>query len=377
MKKKICFVVSTPYTAKSFLDNHFEILSDYYDVYLVANLKSLDIEGYANVYLKDIQHIPINRKINLLQDLKSIFFLTKYIYDSKFDLVITFTPKAGLIGIISAKLAGTKKRIHFFTGQVWHTKKGLFKALLMFLDKIIVHFSTNIIVDGEPQQNFLIENGILNNFNSTIIGKGTISGIDIEKFSPKAEVRQSIRKSLHYDERDVVFMFLGRLNKDKGILDLVQAFKRLKEIYPSVRLLIVGPDEEGISTIVNEEFQNDKRIIIFGGTTEPERLIQACDIFCLPSHREAFGLSIIEASACEKAIICSDTYGLKDTIIDNKTGLRHETSNIDSIFEKMQLLVENPDLRIELGVNGRAYVKDNFSKEIITKLWFQYLKDLL
>ena len=372
MKKKIVFVVSTPYTAKAFLENHFEKLSGIFEIHLIANLNEEDLENYNHPNLTSVKNIGIERKINLIQDCKALWHTTSYFKKNKFDAVICFTPKAGLVGIIAAKLAGIKNRIHFFTGQVWYTKKGLFKEFLKLLDKIVVSFSTDIIVDGRPQQEFLIKNKIVTENNSIILGKGTISGIDVEKFSAKSEIRINIRKSLKYNEQDLVFMFLGRLNKDKGILDLIKAFNNLQKTQANIKLLIVGPDEENISNIIESDSINIENITFYGITNEPENLMQVCDVFCLPSHREAFGLSIIEASACNKPIICSDTYGLKDSIIDDETGLRHETYNIDSIFKKMQFLIKNPDSRIKLGNNGRKYVENNFSKEIITNLWLKY-----
>ncbi len=377
MKKKICFIVSSPYTAKAFLENHFEVLSKEYDVYLVANLNDSEIGNYSNNNLKDIKHIPIKRKISVFQDVNALFLLTKYLRANNFDAINTFTPKAGLIGITSGVLAGIKKRVHFFTGQVWHTKKGTFKYLLMFLDKIVVCFSTNIIVDGRPQQEFLIENNILTYNNSIILGKGTISGLDLKKFCLKPEIRKEIRNLLNYKNEDVVFMFLGRLNVDKGILDLAKAFRRLEDICPNAKLLIVGPDEENINDKLKNVFKNSNNYHLYGPTSLSENMLQACDVFCLPSHREAFGLSIIEASACEKPIICSDTYGLKDTIIDGKTGLRHIVHDIDSIFEKMKILSEDEGLRYTFGINGRKYIEKYFSKENLTNIWFEFYNELL
>lgn len=376
-RKKICFVVSTPFTSKSFLESHFEILSNFYDIFLVANLRDSEIENYSNFHLKEIKHIPIFRKINLFQDIKALILLTNYFNHADFDVIITFTPKAGFIGILSSRFAGIKKRVHFFTGQVWHTKSGLIKIFLRFLDKLIVLFATNIIVDGRPQQEYLIAHNILTENNSIILGKGTISGIDLKLFCPKPDIRNEIRDNIGYNKDDIVFMFLGRLTVDKGILELTKAFNRLQHIYPNVKLIIVGPDEENIIEKLKNEFEVNPNIHYYGSTQTSEKIIQVCDIFCLPSHREAFGLSIIEASACEKPIICSDTYGLKDTIIDGQTGLRHITHDTDSIFEKMKVLVENEALRNTLGVNGRKYIQEFFSKEMITSLWLKYLNSML
>ena len=375
MCKKICFIVSTPYTAKVFLENHFESLSKQYEVYLVANLNDLELSNYSNPYLQEIKHIPINRKINIIEDLKALFFLSKYLRENKFDAITTFTPKAGLIGIISGKLAGVNKRVHFFTGQVWHTKKRIFKYILILLDKLVVSLSTNILVDGRPQQEFLIQNNIITKRNSLVLGRGTISGIDLVKFSPNPQVREKLRESLNYKKDDVVFMFLGRLNTDKGIFDLVKAFDMLAEIYSNVKLLIVGPDEENITGQLIQKAKD--RYHIYGSTDSPEKLLQACDVFCLPSHREAFGLSIVEASACQKPIICSDTYGLQDTIVDGITGLRHITHDVNSLHEKMKYLVDCPSIRADMGCKGREYVEDFFSKQKITNLWFEYYNSLL
>lgn len=376
MKKKICFIVSTPYTAKAFLENHFEVLSEYYDVYLVANLEDEEIKNYSNIYLKEIKHIPIYRKISLLKDIKALFLLIKYLIKSNFDATTTFTPKAGLIGILASKIAGIDKRVYFFTGQVWHTKKGLFKKFLKSLDRFVVALSTDIIVDGNPQRNFLIDNKIIKQDKSIVLGKGTISGIDVLRFSTKKNVRERIRLAMNYSSQDFVFMFLGRLNIDKGIMDLVAAFKKINALYPHAKLLVVGPDEENISAKIKTELNEDS-YHLHGSTNKPEEIMQACDVFCLPSHREAFGLSIIEASACGKPIVCSDTYGLKDTIIEDITGLRHKTHDVNSIFDKMQILIQDNTLRDSLGRSGRKYVEEHFSKNKMTKLWLEYYNSLL
>lgn len=375
MRKKICFIVSTPYTAKAFLESHFESLSIQYEVYLVANLNDFELPNYSNQNLQEIKHIPIHRKINLLEDIKSLFLLTKYLRKNKFDAITTFTPKAGLIGIVSGKLAGIKHRIHFFTGQVWHTKEGLFKKILILLDKLVVLLSTKILVDGRPQWEFLIQNNIIKKNNSLVLGKGTISGINLTKFSPNLQVRQELRKSLNYKENDIVFMFLGRLNKDKGIFDLVKAFDQLADVYSNVKLLIVGPDEENVIEQLSQKSKD--KYHFYGLTDNPEGIIQVCDVFCLPSHREAFGLSIIEASACQKPIVCSDTYGLQDTIVDNVTGLRHITQDVNSLYEKMKYLIDYPIERSKMGVEGRKYTENFFSKQKITTLWLEYYNSLL
>lgn len=375
--KKICFVVSTPYTAKAFLENHFEKLSRFYEIHLVANLNVKELLNYNHPKLSSLKHIQIERKITIFKDLKALLEVTKYFKQEQFDAVICFTPKAGLLGITASWLAGIKNRIHFFTGQVWHTKKGVFKFFLKLLDKIVVAFSTKIIVDGKPQQDYLIANKIITHNNSITLGKGTISGINVAKFSPKPEIRLQQRIAIGYLHTDFVFLFLGRLNKDKGIFDLVMAFQKLHLKYANVKLLLVGPDEEKIESKIKEFGYSLDSIRFYGNTNEPETIFQVGDVFCLPSHREAFGLSIIEASACGLPIICSDTYGLNDSVINDITGIRHVAHNSESIFKAMETLYNDEEKRIFFGKNGRTYVLENFSKEGITTLWLDYLKSII
>lgn len=373
-KNTICFIVSSPLTAKAFLKNHIHYLVKNYDVYLVANFKGFEYEEIKAYPLKEIKHIPIYREINIINDIKAFYLLWYYFKKKKFHLVHTVTPKAGLLGIFASKLARTNVRIHIFTGQVWHTKTGLFKRFLMFLDKFIVWNATDILVDGESQRQFLIKNNIIRDINSYVLGSGSISGVDTNRFQPNEDIKQKVRKELGIAASEVVYMFLGRMNNDKGIYELAVAFNKLQKKHLNVRLLLVGGDEENMTSIIKGLVKNIESVIFYGFTKEPEKLIQACDIFCLPSYREGFGTSIIEASLLKKPVICSDTYGLMETIIENKTGLRHKVANVDSLYRAMEKLVENKDLRDRLGISGRNYVLENFSAELISKKWLEFYK---
>lgn len=375
--KKICFVVSSPITAQAFLINHIRVLSDHYDVYLVANFDGFDTTVLKNTEIKEMHHIAIHRNIKLWSDFVSLLKMIKYFKTMKFDAVHTVTPKAGLVGIIASKLGGIRVRIHIFTGQVWHTKKGIFKKFLKFLDKIIVFNATKILVDGESQRRFLINEGIIKNSNSVVLGKGSISGVNTSKFVPDHETREEIRKKLGIKNDEIVIMFLGRMNIDKGIRELTDAFKILNQKFPTLKLLLVGGDEQNMTSYIKNKISNLDQVILYGSTPTPEKYIQACDIFSLPSHREGFGTSVIEASLLEKPIVCSDTYGLQETIIENKTGLRHKVGDVNSLVVQLDTLISSKEHRVELGKNGREYVLNNFSADMISFAWLQfYLKEL-
>lgn len=377
MKKKICFIISSPLTAQFFLEKHFEILAEEFEVYLVANFGKDVSKRYSNPHLKAIHHIEIQREINLLKDFKALTDLSGYLKDQAFDAVLSVTPKAGLIGIMASRLAGIPNRIHIFTGQVWHTKKGIFKRFLMMLDKLIVWGSTKILVDGQSQRQFLVENGIINNSNSAVLGKGSISGVNLDRFYPKPELRKKIRMEMGYQHDDVVFMNLGRTNWEKGIIELTEAFKLLSEKYPKAKLLYVGFDEDGLVPKIKEILGNSPAFHYYGSTPKPEELLQVCDVFCLPSHREGFGTSVIEASLLGVPVICSDTYGLMETMVDDETGLRHPVKDTQAIFACMERLMVDNNLREKLGSQGMQYVKTHFPAIVISKAWLKFFEELL
>lgn len=371
--KKICFIVSAPITAKAFLLKHFEYLSSEFEITLVANFEN---ENDFNIpFVKHKKHIAIQRNINVIKDLSALYSLYKLFKIEKFDAIHTVTPKAGLIGSAAAWFANVKIRTHIFTGQVWYTATGVKKEFLKFLDRLIVFFSTNILVDGQSQRVFLIHNNIIKESNSKVLGKGSISGVDSSKFVPSEEVRLKYRSQLNIVENDIVFAFLGRMNTDKGVLDLATAFNLLHNEHKNVKLLFIGFDEENMQSKI-ETIQKEN-CIFFGSTAIPQEVLQAADVFCLPSYREGFGTSVIEASLLELPIICSDTYGLAETIIENKTGLRHEVKNVNQLFNQMKLLTQMETTRIMLGQNGRQYVLKNFSADKISKKWLKYYKELL
>jgi glycosyltransferase involved in cell wall biosynthesis len=373
-RKKICFVVPSLGTARVFLQNHIKELNVYFDIYLVASVEKEALNYFKDIPLKEIKNIAVSREISLFKDLRTLVSLRAYFRKMKFDAVHTVTPKGGLLGVLAARLAGVDKRIHIFTGQVWHTKKGWFKRFLMLLDRFTVWNSTHILVDGHAQRQFLIKNSIVKKTSSFVLGKGSISGVDTFRFVPDTIVKKEVREELGIKENEVVFMFLGRMNSDKGINELAEAFNKVRKKHVNARLLLVGGDEENMTPIVKQKVKDIESVLFYGVTPLPERLLQACDVFCMPSYREGFGTSIIEASLLEKPVICSDTYGLMETIVENKTGLRHKVADVDSLYFAMEKLIKDKNLRNLLGKGGREYVLGNFSAQKISDKWVEFYR---
>lgn len=376
-RKRICFIVAIPGTARAFLVDHINALSKDYDVYLVANLRynpDFNISG-----LKGIQHIPIMRGISILNDLNAVRLLTSYFRQMKFDAVHSVTPKAGLTTALAARLAGIKQRTHIFTGQVWATRSGANRKMLKSIDKLIVSLNNHILVDGEAQRRFLISEGVVTEKNSKVLGAGSICGVNTAKFTPSIEVREKQREKLEITPDRVVFCFMGRINHDKGVYELMQAFNNIVPTCSNAYLLMFGSDEEKYMSHINE-FPNICEGINFqypGSTPTPQLSLQAADVLCLPSYREGFGMSVIEASCLGLPIICSDAYGLGDTIVDNVTGLRCKVGDVKTLEDAMKYMYDHPEDRRIMGKNGRNRVLNLFSGEKIVEAWVNYYNSLL
>ncbi len=374
VKKKICFIVSSPETAKAFLKYPIKALAKNYTIYLVANASGnilLDLE----LPLIKVHSIRIERNIRPYHDLKALWRLILFFKNNRFDFIHSVSPKAGLLAMCSGYFTRTPIRIHTFTGQVWYTKKGVFRFLLKTIDRLIVRFSTNILVDGESQKEFLIEQNIIKNHRANVLGKGSICGINTDIYAPDIQKQLNFRKEHSILEGEIVLMFLGRLNSDKGVPDLLMAFKKLKIQFPNVKLYLIGPDEEKIEATFIKENRLPKDVFFKGYISNPKELLQGADIFCLPSYREGFGMSVIEASALEKAVICSNTYGLRDTVVENITGLKHNVADIDDLFIKLKVLVEDPQKIKQMGKAGRIYVKENFEQTKIIDAWEKFYRN--
>lgn len=375
-KKKICFVVAVPSTAQAFLKDHIEALSEDYDVFIAGNISSSDELTGLNVC--SYQHIDIEREISIKNDLKAVSQLSSYFRKMKFDAVHSVTPKAGLVSALAGFLARIPVRIHIFTGQVWATRKGFMRFMLKSIDWLIAKLNTHILVDGASQCQFLIDEGVVSAKKAQVLGDGSIAGVNIQRFEPSEDSRKSVRQELNIADDKVVFVFMGRLNHDKGMYELLPAFDKLAETNKKVFLLLFGADEENVaSTFETYKNLNEDNFLYYGMTKEPQRMLQAGDVFVLPTYREGFGSSVIEAACLGLPTITSDAYGVLDASIPDETGLRCKVGDVDTLFACMNELAVDEEKRKKLGTAGRNRVLERFAGSVVVKHWKHFYDTIL
>jgi len=366
MKHKIAFLSSHPLSVQAFMLPHIKALQGLYEVKAYANTPDAAalMERGANVRLEPV---PVVRDISPLADLKALWVLFWLFRRSGLAAVHTITPKAGLLGIAAAWLARVPLRVHSFTGQVWVTRRGPMRWLLKTADQCIAAMATDVLVDSPSQRDFLIEQGVLTETGSAVLGAGSICGVNTQRFCPSASARLAVRAELQTPTDALVCLYLGRLNRDKGVLDLAAAFAQVAAHHPKAELWVVGPDEADwfaqMQVLLGAAMGQVKRV---GFTTAPERFMQAADVFCLPSYREGFGSSVIEAAACGVPALASRIYGLTDAVAEGQTGWMHQAGNVADLAEQLYSLLANPGDLAARGRAAREYVTNVFAEEAVT-----------
>lgn len=381
---KIARVSTVPFFVYSQLSTQLK------DIHLSGGSVSI-ITSPAQPYEKEITfetihsiiEVEIPRKIEITNDFKALITLYITFRNQGFCIIHSTTPKAGLLSSIAGFLARVPVRIHTFTGQTWVEKKGLSRKLFKLLDKLTIKLNHHCYADSESQKQFLISEGVCNQGDLTVLGKGSLAGVNLKRFDPDCfsdNTKNKLRNSLNITEDSVVLIFVGRITIDKGILELLKAFEMLTINKENVTLLLVGPIDqevtvEGIS--LNTYISSQERIISTGFTDTPEKYLAISDIFCLPSYREGFGTVIIESASMGVPSVASNIYGLSDAVQDGQTGILVDVKSVSSLFNALSLLVSNYQLRTEMGRNAKDRAMKFFGSNKVNSLVVEEYKRLM
>lgn len=360
------YLINDCHPLKYFLKEHIVFLLETgeYEITVLANQK--DCNDFLEFTGLNIVNINITRKPDLIKDLASLFFLIKYLSKHNYNIVHSITPKSGLLLSVASKITNVPHRFHTFTGQVWANYTGFKRFVFICIDRLICVLNTRVLADSFSQRDYLVNQKVVYPDKIFVLGFGSICGVNRLKFKPKFNKQIALRIEYCIPLDSFVLLYIGRLNKDKGINDLIKAFELLDD--DELFLLIVGKDEEEIliSHASNICLKKKSNFLYFEETQFPEKFMSLADVICLPSYREGFGNVIIEAAAVGTPSIVSDVYGLQDAIIENVTGVRFRVGDITDLMDKICFYKTSKNNLLEMSLSCINFVKSNFDSDFLT-----------
>lgn len=368
--KRIVRITTIPASLKAFCKGLLSDLSDEYKVVAIST-PGKDLEDVGRSEGVWTIGVPMERHISLLKDVKSLFRMIRVFRRLKPDMIHSMTPKAGLISMMAGWWTGVPVRIHTFTGLVWPTSTGLKRWVLKMTDRITCACATHVIPEGEGVKSDLIS-GHITKKPLRVLGYGNVRGIDLNYYDRIPAVMaaaEEIRKPGKF-----TFVFVGRIVRDKGINELVEAFVRLNEKYPDMRLLLVGRYEDSldpISAAAKAEIEKNDKIEAVGPQSDVRPYYVAADCFVFPSYREGFPNTVIEAGAMGLASIVTDINGSREIIENGVNGLIIPSKDAEALYEAMAKMLTDDSLRSELASQARSLVASRFEQGFVR----QCLKD--
>lgn len=375
--KSICFVLTTPFAVNAFLLGHLRALAGTYRVSLCVNVDVYPLSPALDSRVR-VLNIGIHRKMSPLGDLQTLWRLIRLFRQERFDAVHSMTPKAGLLAMLAALVARIPRRYHTFTGQIWANRTGAKRAFFKLIDRLIARSATRVFADSASQCLFLRTEAVGAEGGVSVLGAGSVCGVDAGRFRPDPAMRSATRNMLAVSEDACVLLFVGRLASEKGVYDLIQSFTLLAEKHARAALWLVGPDEEGLSSglkaLVSECAD---RVRWIGPSFEPERYMASADFLVLPSYREGFGMVVVEAAACGIPSVAYRIDGVTDAVLEGETGVLVPKGNVDALLSAMERMLEDPVFCRTLGEQAQVRARRDFSDTAVIAAWTDFYRQEL
>lgn len=374
-KKKIIRTVTVPQSIGFFEEVMLRMKEDGYETVVVTSPgKELEEFMQRNPEERAIV-VPMERHISLTKDMKSLLQMMKVMRKEKPYMVHSMTPKAGLISMMAAWLTGVPVRIHTFTGLVWPTAVGIKRKILMATDWITCACSTHVIPEGQGVLDDLKNHKICGK-PMKVLGFGNVKGVDMERFNPD---RFTYVKK---DDSIFRFVFVGRIVGDKGINELVEAFIRLNSEHPNTQLTLVGNYEANHDPVKPETLKTIDEtpcIDACGPRYGDDLLVEyiKSDCFVMPSYREGFPNTVMEAGAMGLPSIVTDINGSREIILEGENGLIVPSKDSYALYEAMKLLLMDNIAREQMAFNARILIEKRFEKRFVQDCLIRYYDQIL
>jgi len=378
-KKKIIKTSTIPASLNTFCKGQLKMLSEHYEVVAVSSPEK-ELKWIEERERVRTIEVPMERHISIVKDLKSLYKMIQVFRKEKPYIVHSMTPKAGLISMWAGKICRVPVRMHTYTGLVFPTATGMKQKILIWMDKLLCSCATYINPEGQGVANDLKKFKITKK-PLHIIGNGNVRGIDAEYWKRSNEERKTKdeERKTKDEERNsslkskvFTFVFVGRIVGDKGINELIEAFKRLKP--HSAKLVLVGTFEEKLDPVkpeTKQEIDKNPNIEWVGRQADVRPFYEQADAFVFPSYREGFPNTVLEAGAMGLPSIVTNINGANEIIIPEENGLIIPSKDAEALYQAMQRFIDEPELVKKMANNARKMVIDRYEQKYI---WGELLK---
>lgn len=378
--KKVCFITTISSTISSFILEFAKFMHENgdYDITFICDKD----EDFGKNLPNYIHYIPVEMKRGIsIGGLKACAQMYKIFKNNQFDLIQYSTPNASLYASLAGWLAGIPVRLYCQWGLVFVGFDGIKRKIFKLEEKLVCTLSTWIEPDSRGNLNFCHEQKLYPENKGSVIHEGSASGVSLEKFdiSQKEIFKNEIRNKYYIPDDAFVYGFVGRITGDKGINELLYATKNILNIYSNIYALLIGgiDKEESVDSNLYDWSKSNSHVIYCGSTNEVQRYMAAMDCYVMPSYREGFGLTVVEAGAMGIPVICTNIPGPTDAIRNEENGLIIEKKDEEGLKNAILRLYINSELCKELGQAGYKSVKENYEQNNLFKYILEDRENLL
>ncbi|WP_282125708.1 glycosyltransferase family 4 protein [Marinifilum flexuosum] len=370
--KKIIRVTTVPESMKTLLKGQLKYMSEYFNIVGVAS-DGDDLELVNKNEGIEVHALKMTRKITPIKDLLSIIKLVQFLRKEKPDAVHSHTPKAGLVAMLAAKICGINHRIHTVAGLPLMEASGIKRQVLLLVEKIIYLCASDVLPNSYNLKDFILEKKLCRPKKVEVIANGSSNGIDCDHFRREnidLRTMSSLRDKYCLDSNNIIFLFIGRIVKDKGIVEIINAFEKLISVNKNVRLLLVGKFESDLDPIpdsILSKIENIDEIINCGFQRDVRPFLSISNIFVFPSYREGFPNVVMQAGAMELPSIVSNINGCNEIIIDNVNGKIVPKKDPEALYEMMRYFLENSNDVKRMALNAREMIVNRYEQKMVWK----------
>ncbi|WP_162126245.1 glycosyltransferase family 4 protein [Flavobacterium phycosphaerae] len=370
-KQKLVRITTVPISLDKLLTGQLGFMSSRYEVIAVSAQKDA-LEKIGEKENIRTFHVEMSRKITPIHDLLATFRLFLFLRKEKPIIVHSHTPKAGIVGMLAAWLARVPIRLHTVAGLQLLESQGFTRKLLDFVEKMTYAFATNVYPNSKGLEAIIIANNYCKPQKLKVIANGSSNGIDTQFFNPEiysAAQKAALKQELQIHETDFVFVFVGRLVKDKGINEMIAAFDELQKDHPQTKLLLVGDYEADLDPLLPETIaaiNENKAIVSVGFQYDVRPYFAISDGLVFPSYREGFPNVVMQAGAMGLPSIVTDINGCNEIIEPGKNGIIIPVKDKKAIFDAMLSLLSDAELRNTCCANARNLITSRFQQD---KIW--------